>query len=866
VYTVEARDRNDKMIDSPGRRKQLLNIALNKLFAKKPVKEKASLLRQIFFSGTFFYSSSRIVGLEKLPRQLLDGTDSEMDMMQVIRCQCFTAPTVLTAAGAAAMAPAKTPAKPAWGAKPAAKPAAPPQCKPAAASQVPGVSIDYRCADCTKVFVDFNSMKMHCTSVGHKPVSEDSSELANSQPASPEEFSQYCNTILQRAMGERMARWGRHYIDPKSFQTPKNKYGQEMGVNVFQAYNVEFNVGKPQGPAPKLMLTVDLTAKVIRTKSLLVALTGGKDPNKCQFSAQEKAAAKRKWVGQTVISMLDKKCHAIHDLIFEYSPDSLPVEGLGISHAQYFEQRKNHKLEYPRAKPMIAVPGRNKSIIHLPAEVVCADELDDEVKMQLPKIASFGPEVRNKAIDEIKRFLIPGAQKSRTESGLLPALGIQLKSERLTLGAEVLPAPVLAAAGVRVSAERGNWTVQLAKAHFQVEAKQAVKLNVIVVHNKLIEWQDIYGKVKDLVNGHNARYRLPDKPYQIVRTENDQDRHWGAVEVNFGKAKKLPANIFVIDMTKPRAATDPSYSVVKKMFATGGILSQFINFRNCNHNNPQQSRKSQIVLGGVARQILNKVGVVIWWTHVPRGLPLPAVYVGVDVFHAPRQYDAKTKRKVAKPSVAAIVMQVVHSSGNSEWYTETFKRDAGQEYQLGEALEGTLRRGLSLLPLVKGKKIASCVMWRDGVGDAAVGPTAKQEIPAVQRVFGAKVPIAMLVCQKRIATKFFQANGGAMPQGLYVQGLSHLEYPTFYINGTCPPYATPKPVRYILARRDPGFANVSMADLTWDCCHDYPNWAGPIKVPSVCQLAHKLAEHAGNFTDSGDSIDHAKFANRLYFL
>jgi hypothetical protein len=36
------------------------------------------------------------------------------------------------------------------------------------------------------------------------------------------------------------------------------------------------------------------------------------------------------------------------------------------------------------------------------------------------------------------------------------------------------------------------------------------------------------------------------------------------------------------------------------------------------------------------------------------------------------------------------------------------------------------------------------------------------------------------------------------------------------------------------------------------------DWTGPIKVPSVCQLAHKLAELAGGFTDCGESIDDAK--------
>jgi len=158
-------------------------------------------------------------------------------------------------------------------------------------------------------------------------------------------------------------------------------------------------------------------------------------------------------------------------------------------------------------------------------------------------------------------------------------------------------------------------------------------------------------------------------------------------------------------------------------------------------------------------------------------------------------------------------------------------------------------------------------LWRDGVGDGAVTATADDEIPAIYRALGNQVPVAMVICQKRIATKFFNSStGGAMPQGLLVQGVSHSDYPTFYLQGTSPPYSTPKPVRFIIAQRDEGLQDISLADLTWSCCHNYPNWAGLIKVPAVCQLAHVLAEHAGNFDDSGRSIDHERFANRLYFL
>ena len=105
-----------------------------------------------------------------------------------------------------------------------------------------------------------------------------------------------------------------------------------------------------------------------------------------------------------------------------------------------------------------------------------------------------------------------------------------------------------------------------------------------------------------------------------------------------------------------------------------------------------------------------------------------------------------------------------------------------------------------------------------------------------------------------------------MPAGTLVQACLDLDFPTYYINGSAPPYATPKPVRFLVAHRDAALANLSLEELTWNQMADYPNWSGTIKVPATCQLAHLLAEHAGNFDDSGESTNHAAFANHLYFL
>ena len=64
------------------------------------------------------------------------------------------------------------------------------------------------------------------------------------------------------------------------------------------------------------------------------------------------------------------------------------------------------------------------------------------------------------------------------------------------------------------------------------------------------------------------------------------------------------------------------------------------------------------------------------------------MFVGVDVFHAPRKFDPKAGKRLAKESVAAVIVQIIRShspSDNSlvEIYCETETRLAGKEMELG---------------------------------------------------------------------------------------------------------------------------------------------------------------------------------------
>ena len=204
----------------------------------------------------------------------------------------------------------------------------------------------------------------------------------------------------------------------------------------------------------------------MRTKSLLDVLCEGRsqmgNPELVKFDAQAQKMLKKQWIGEVIIATYDKRCYSVIDLLFDKSPANHMVQDLNISHAEYFKKRKSIDLKFPKARPMVAVGGRNDSVIYLPAELVTGNELDAQIKMKLPTIASFRPDDRLKGIEEIKRFLRPGSQKSKG-SGLLPALGFSLEDKLISVRATRLDLPTITVAGIKVPEKSGGMWAPLSE-------------------------------------------------------------------------------------------------------------------------------------------------------------------------------------------------------------------------------------------------------------------------------------------------------------------------------------------------------------------------------------------------------------------
>jgi hypothetical protein len=248
------------------------------------------------------------------------------------------------------------------------------------------------------------------------------------------------------------------------------------------------------------------------------------------------------------------------------------IPDLNMSHTKYFKDRKNTPLKHPEATPLVQVLGRHDQAIFLPAELLAKNELETRVREQLPQLASFKPEQRHAAIDKIRKYLVPGAQRTRESGGLLPALGIVLDDNLVRCRATVLDIPRMMIAGVPVPQDKAeSWTPLVQKANFKLKAKQENTLKVIVFHHKQVREgaKKVFYTIRDMVNQHNSHYAFDREPAKMIEFETDQ-AHWGNVERELSPTSNVPNNVFVLNFIKPRGQVDPAYPVVKKILGAGG--------------------------------------------------------------------------------------------------------------------------------------------------------------------------------------------------------------------------------------------------------------------------------------------------------
>ena len=129
---------------------------------------------------------------------------------------------------------------------------------------------------------------------------------------------------------------------------------------------------------------------------------------------------------------------------------------------------------------------------------------------------------------------------------------------------------------------------------------------------------------------------------------------------------------------------------------------------------------------------------------------------------------------------------------------------------------------------------------------------------------------AFVVVSKRINTRFFAAGKKAgeayinPPSGTVVDSVVTLpERYDFFLVSQSVRQGTVNPTSYNVLCDDSGLKPAQVQMLTYKMTHLYFNWPGTVRVPAVCQYAHKLAFLTGQTLHK---LPNDQLRDLLYYL
>lgn len=243
----------------------------------------------------------------------------------------------------------------------------------------------------------------------------------------------------------------------------------------------------------------------------------------------------------------------------------------------------------------------------------------------------------------------------------------------------------------------------------------------------------------------------------------------------------------------------------------------------------------------LAYQICSKLGFPLWIIEKPAGLEAKhkTMIVGADVYH-----------QRGKESVAALIATM--DSNYSKFCSVSRVQPAkGQEIMtnmaemLKECIE-TFKSKAKFLP----KRI---LLYRDGVGDNMFDLVKENEVGMIktmlEKEYGDEAPkLTMVIVTKRISKKIIKettqgvanpTSGTIVDTGIVQNALEFFMIAQNVTSGTA------NPTRYQVLVNECGYAGDVLEAMTYFQTFGYYNWSGAVKVPAVCQYAHKLAYHVG---------------------
>lgn len=656
---------------------------------------------------------------------------------------------------------------------------------------------------------------------------------------------QIFNLLIRKAlMNLNLSLVGRNYYDEKAkINIPKHRLqlwpGYETTIGMYDS---------------GLLLRSEISTKIMREETVLdflkdCASNRNKDP---QWMVKFKMGV----IGSTVLTRYNNQTYRIDDVDENTNTQSTfqKKDGSRISYIDYY--RVKHKINLSNhQQPMLVskkkksfkIEGDESELVYLVPELCTLTGLTQKMRdnhflmSDLAVYTRVGPSERIGKYDSFINRILTTPKSAES----LSQWNLTLSNKLVTFNGRVLTQETLQGNQIKYPAgNAADWTTSLRSAPMFTCAE--------IKRWAVLGPQSNGGQVRQFIKtlltvAKKMSFNLP--PPEIIDLDISNMRPY------------LTTLDQVINQMNPSFILcvinrNDHYHVIKRHLCIDrGVPSQIVLMKQIEKNNMSVCTK-------IAIQINCKLGGAPWRVVIPEK---NMMIVGFDVCH-----DKQNKNK----SYGALVATM--NDSHTAYFSCVQPHESGQE--LSSYFAMSIAKALNKYRSRNKTLPNSIIIYRDGVGDGQLSYVHRTEVDMVKKTckdfYGEKkVGMAFIIVKKRISTRFFCSNLKNYqnpPPGTVIDNT--VTDPTmydFYLISQNVTQGTVTPTHYnviVDTLNETTATNITpgiLQKLTYKLTHMYYNWSGTVRVPALCQLAHKLAFLTGQ---SLQSPANPGLEDLLYFL
>ncbi|XP_052851566.1 protein aubergine [Drosophila gunungcola] len=654
---------------------------------------------------------------------------------------------------------------------------------------------------------------------------------------------QVLNLILRRAMeGLDLQLVSRNFFDPKAKINLEN-YRMEL----WPGYQTSIRQHESD-----ILLCAEIAHKVMRTDTLYNILSEAIRDND-----DYQTAFKREVMGMVVLTDYNNKTYRVDDVDFDSSPLSKfnTKEG-DISYVEYYKKRYNITIRDFKQPLVVSRPteknirGGVDRLIMLVPELARATGMTDAMRANFRLMKAMSEHTRLTPDRRIERLGVFNQRlKSAKESvETLKSWHIEIDSALVEIPARVLP-PEKIVFGLNkryLCDSRADWTNEFRNSSMfsHVDIKRWF---VITPNRNLRETQEFVKMCIRVANGMKMHISEP-------RYDEIKDDRNGTYSQSIDNVVAKDPQIVMLVM---KSSNEEKYSCIKKRTCVDRpVPSQVVTLKVIAPR-AEKSAGLMSIATKVVIQMNAKLMGAPWTIELPvRGL----MTVGFDVCHS-----AKNKNKSFGALVATMDMKT-----SCRFYSSVNEHMKGQE--LSDQMSLNMTCALKAYREHHGTLPERILFFRDGVGDGQLYQVVNTEVKFLRakldeiyksagKVEGCRM--SFIVVSKRINSRYFVNKRNPLPGTVVDDVITLPERYDFFLVSQSVRQGTVSPTSYNVISDNMGLSADKLQILAYKMTHMYYNYSGTVRVPAVCQYAHKLAFLVA---ESINRCPSAGLENQLYFL